>query len=90
MHTQEAALAFQTNGVPITWQAYGQGHINQTLKVTTDTGAEYILQRINKYVFKDPVRLMGNISAMIRFRCRIRDSLSEYRSKGPWAVFLRK
>lgn len=67
MHIKEAAFAFLTNGVPITWQAYGQGHINQTLKVTTDTGAEYILQRINQYVFQNPKQLMENVGSVTAF-----------------------
>jgi len=37
------------------------------LKLTTDTGAEYVLQKINKYVFRDPIRLMGNVSAVTNY-----------------------
>ncbi len=36
------------------------GHINQTYRVNID-GANYIMQRINKYVFKNPIELMDNI-----------------------------
>ena len=67
MHIQTAAHAFQTNGKAIHWQEFGQGHINQTLKVTTDSGAEYILQRINQYVFHDPAQLMKNACAITDF-----------------------
>lgn len=38
-----------------------------TLRVKTDTGAEYVLQRINQYVFKDPVRLMANVGAVTAY-----------------------
>ena len=67
MPIRDAALAFRTNGNPISWQEFGQGHINQTLKVLTDTGAQYILQRINQYVFHDPVGLMENACAITDF-----------------------
>lgn len=66
------ASAFQLDGSVKTCEEFGHGHINHTLKVTTDTGAEYILQRINKYVFRNPVRLMKNVCAVtdyLRDRC---------------------
>jgi Ser/Thr protein kinase RdoA (MazF antagonist) len=53
---------------------FGSGHINSTYKVVTDAGCEYVLQRINKYVFKDPVRLMENAGAVTDFlRSRVED-----------------
>jgi len=67
MQIEQAAFAFQMDGTPITCEEFGHGHINQTFKVTTDAGAEYVLQRINKYVFRDPVRLMNNVSAVTDF-----------------------
>lgn len=74
MHIEKAAYAFKLNGEPVSCEACGSGHINTTIKVNTDTGAEYVLQRINKYVFKDPVRLMGNISAVTEYlRERVTD-----------------
>ncbi|MBO5412502.1 MAG: aminoglycoside phosphotransferase family protein [Clostridia bacterium] len=39
---------------------YGEGHINQTLLVTT-TEKRYIMQKMNTKVFSDPDGLMGNI-----------------------------
>ena len=53
MYIEKAAYAFQTDSTPISCQAFGHGHINNTFKVTTESGAEYVLQRINKYVFKN-------------------------------------
>ena len=67
MHIEKAAYAFRLDGEPVSCEACGSGHINSTLKIDTDTGAEYVLQRINKYVFKDPVRLMDNISAVTEY-----------------------
>ena len=74
MHIERAAYAFELKGEPISCLNFGHGHINSTFKISTSTGAEYILQRINKYVFKDPVRLMGNISAVTEYlRERVTD-----------------
>ena len=74
MHIEKAAYAFRMNGTPVSCVVFGHGHINHTLKVTTDTGAEYVLQKINKYVFRDPVRLMANASAITEYlRKRIAD-----------------
>ncbi len=67
MQIEKAAYAFRLDGEPLHCQVFGHGHINHTLKLTTDTGCEYILQRINSYVFKDPVRLMENVSAVTDF-----------------------
>ena len=42
---------------------YGNGHINDTLMVTTGTGiAKYVLQRINHHIFKNVEMLQNNIS----------------------------
>ena len=64
MYIEKAAYAFRLNGNPVSCLNYGHGHINHTYKIVTDTGREYILQRINKYVFKDPVKVMINASAV--------------------------
>ncbi len=64
MDIERAAYAFRLSGQPVSCLRFGHGHINKTLKITTDTGSEYILQRINKYVFKDPVKLMVNAVAV--------------------------
>ena len=55
------AAKFALSGTPVSCEPFGHGHINQTYKVTTADGT-YVLQRINKYVFKDPERLMDNAS----------------------------
>ncbi len=54
--------AFCIDGNAVTCAEFGNGHINQTLKITTDTGCVYVLQQINHYVFKEPVKLMENAS----------------------------
>ena len=41
---------------------FGNGHINDTLKVVTESGvAKYVLQRINHHIFKDVEMLQNNI-----------------------------
>ncbi len=64
MQIERAAYAFQLDGEPVASKDLNRGHINSTMKITTDTGAQYILQKINKYVFRHPVRLMENVSAV--------------------------
>lgn len=63
----QAAHAFVLEGAPIQCEEFGHGHINYTYKITTDAGFEYILQRINTYVFRQPVQLMANASAVTDF-----------------------
>ncbi len=65
----EAALngilpLFDTRGKGEYCVSYGCGHINQTYYVRTDTGMEYILQRINRRVFPDIPGLMENIASV--------------------------
>ena len=64
---EQSAYAFQLDGKPVSCEEFGHGHINYTYKITTDTGAEYVLQRINKYVFRDPVRLMANVASVTEY-----------------------
>ena len=71
---EKAMYAFCLEGTPVECQAFGHGHINSTYKILTDCGKEYVLQMINKYVFKDPVGLMNNASAVTNFiRERVND-----------------
>ena len=62
-----AAYEFQMDGEPVACEEFGHGHINSTYKITTDTGHEYVLQKINKYVFHNPVQLMANANAVTSF-----------------------
>jgi aminoglycoside phosphotransferase (APT) family kinase protein len=55
---------FQTYDRIIMYAPFGNGHINQTYLMADATGCQYILQKINKRVFKDPVALMRNIQAV--------------------------
>ena len=74
MTVQPAACAFVLQGQPIRCVEFGSGHINSTFKVTTDTGHEYVLQKINTYVFRKPIQLMANAQAVTDFiRQRVDD-----------------
>ena len=61
---EKAILDFKIEGNPISSKPFGHGHINSTFMVETDAGKKYILQRINTYVFKEPVKLMDNVIAV--------------------------
>ena len=50
---------FGIEGSVISCEPYGSGHINDTRLVVTDK-KNYIFQKINKNVFKDPASLMDN------------------------------
>lgn len=48
-------------------EPYGNGHINSTFLVTTESGKRYILQAVNTYVFKEPEKVMSNIYKVTDF-----------------------
>ena len=61
---------FATNGEFLYGEELCNGHINTTYRACyrTEDGTEerYILQRINDYVFKDPVMVMKNVEKVTR------------------------
>ena len=75
MQTENIVRAFKVKGDPVSCKPFGSGHINHTLKIETDVGAEYVLQRINKHVFKNPEQLMENLTKVTKYlRAREEDS----------------
>ena len=58
---------FQLKGKPAACYPYGEGHINRTFYVQTDTGKEYILQQLSRTAFADIPGLMGNVIAVTEF-----------------------
>ena len=71
---EHAVYAFNLCGEPVRCTPFGHGHINSTFKIDTNQGSEYVLQRINTYVFKDPIGLMNNAGAVTDFiRSRVDD-----------------
>ncbi len=68
----EAARAFGITGEPVSHALIKTGNINQTNLVKFSDGKEYIIQRVNTYVFRDPDGMMGNIAgvtAHLRKKC---------------------
>lgn len=72
-----AARGFMLPASPIDAAPYGNGHINDTFQVSIDAPGEgpggkgrVILQRINTKIFRDPERLMENISKVITHQHR--------------------
>jgi hypothetical protein len=57
---------FKINGKITSVRPFGSGHINDSFKVVTDTNYNYLLQRINHFVFKDVHGLMDNIANVTR------------------------
>ncbi|MBQ8658738.1 MAG: aminoglycoside phosphotransferase family protein [Clostridia bacterium] len=57
---KKIAELFALEGVVEDIRPYGEGHINQTLLVTTNE-KRYIMQKMNTKVFSDPDSLMRNI-----------------------------
>ena len=61
---------FDIEGHPIEIIRYGNGHINDTYRVTMNLEdnkkKRYILQRINHTIFKEPIKLMDNISRVTK------------------------
>ena len=56
---------FQLTEKPIKISPLNSGHINDTWKVTTQNHQSFVLQRINKNVFKEPSKMMENISRVL-------------------------
>jgi Ser/Thr protein kinase RdoA (MazF antagonist) len=55
---------FRLQGQPLICEPYGSGHINSTYLAVTDAPHNYILQKVNRRVFKDVPALMENILAV--------------------------
>ena len=59
--------AFVLQGKPVQCREFGSGHINSTFYIATDAESEYVLQKINKYVFKRPEEVMANVVAVTEY-----------------------
>ncbi len=58
---------FLLSGTAVLCEPYGMGHINDTYRMVSDRGAQYILQRINTHVFPNVKGLMDNIAAVTAY-----------------------
>ena len=68
------SLNFKIDGNVISATSYGNGHINDTYLITTENASvktDYILQRINKNVFKNPPQLMDNMASVTRYLAKM-------------------
>lgn len=67
MIMKDTLAAFSLNAEKATWLEFGSGRINNTYMVTVEDDKTYVLQKINKYVFKEPEKVMANISAVTNY-----------------------
>lgn len=61
MKTNDIIKQFVTNGEVVASVPFGNGHINDTFKITLSDGNELLLQKVNHNVFKDVAGMMRNI-----------------------------
>ncbi|MCL2056839.1 MAG: aminoglycoside phosphotransferase family protein [Oscillospiraceae bacterium] len=61
-----AAMAFDIPDGPKGIEPYGSGHINDTFLVSC-ADRQFILQRINHHVFKEPLKVIENIANVTKF-----------------------
>lgn len=59
---EKVLYSFRLDSAPISCEIYGNGHINVTYLVVTESSRRYILQKINENTFKDVAGLMDNIT----------------------------
>lgn len=67
---QKILDSFDIKGKVIFFETYGSGHINETYYIIVRNNIdneEYVLQRINTKVFKDPDKLMENYTGVTEF-----------------------
>ncbi len=67
MLAESIAIQFDVPGRLVALEPIGSGNVNDTYRVilrTTFSEEQYILQRINKVVFKDPPSVMANMKAV--------------------------
>ena len=70
MRIKNIVYSFDIEGEVIEYVPFGNGHINETKLVTVKTengNFQYVLQRINKNVFKQPDQLMDNYVGVTQF-----------------------
>lgn len=63
----DLASKFDLCGTPVECKECKTGHINSTYFVTTDRENKYVLQKINKNVFKKPHEVMENICGVTEY-----------------------
>ena len=79
---QEAIDGFKLPGELKECVVYGNGHINDTYRLTYETPngtKRYILQRMSRSIFKDPVGLMENVGASLHGFAKRSSQMAEIR-----------
>lgn len=64
---QKVIDAFAFDGLVEKMEPFGSGHINETMLLTTKKGTQYILQKMNTYVFTNPQGLMENVFGVTEY-----------------------
>ncbi|MBQ8893112.1 MAG: aminoglycoside phosphotransferase family protein [Clostridia bacterium] len=64
---QKVIESFAFDGEVVKTEPFGSGHINETLLLTSKKNTQYILQKMNTYVFTDPQGLMENVFGVTEF-----------------------
>ena len=57
----EILRRFPLDGEPVSIEPITAGHINKSFLVTCDSGHRYVLQRVNRFVFRDVGAIMENL-----------------------------
>ncbi len=78
---EEILRHFPLEGKPVSVEPISAGHINRSYVVSCDTGCRYVLQRVNRYVFRDVDAIMENLR-------RLRDWLAGSGEALPMIAFL--
>lgn len=72
---QAVLKQFQLDSTAVSCEPYGEGHINKTYLVITETGTQYILQQLSNRAFHNIDQLMQNVSAVSAYlHDRLHDS----------------
>ena len=74
LEMSEVLKHFAIPSKPVACHTCGNGNINSTFWVKTEDGQEYLVQKVNTYVFKKPYELMENIHKVTQF---LADKISE-------------
>ena len=64
---EKAAFHFRYDSEPISCQLFGNGHINHSFLVTTESGNKYMLQNLNSIAFHNIPGLMDNTIAVSEY-----------------------
>lgn len=97
MDIREIITQFAFEGALQSVREFGAGHINTTYLASFDSGKDYVLQQVNRTVFKDVDALMNNVFAVTDYlRAQIaaeggdedRETLRFIRTKEGNAYFL--